>query len=46
MEVLIREFLSTENARDWAKWASFLTDDVTYAVVGSGIDPLRISMLS
>ena len=36
MEVLVREFLSAENARDWAKWASFLADDVTYAVVGSG----------
>jgi steroid delta-isomerase-like uncharacterized protein len=36
MEVLVREFLSAENARDWAKWASFLTDDVTYTVVGSG----------
>ena len=36
MEVLVREFLSAENARDWAKWASFVSDDVTYTVVGSG----------
>ena len=36
MEDLVREFLAAENARDWAKWATFLTDDVTYTVVGSG----------
>jgi|SRR5687768_9251104 len=36
MEVLIRDFLVAEKARDWHKWAYFLTDDVTYAVVGSG----------
>lgn len=35
MEDLVREFLSAENARDWTKWASFLTEDITYTVVGS-----------
>lgn len=36
IEALVLEFLSAENARDWAKWTSFLANDVTYIVVGSG----------